>query len=284
MAGKLRHGLNYLCVSDIAEQFYCEQKVHLKRLHPEVQIELPALSQGEANHTALAGQSLPITAAQIEQSVKAGKRLAICEWPMNGCLHDVEIHGRPDVFVFEGNNAHLLLDFKFSGAKEPFRDQEVQAEIYGLLAESIGFSTHRLCLGIVIFPPAGLASSLRGAALTKETMLQVFAADGTLRGIYERCKQASEGLVANGAKKTRIETERWKAFLFRHDPKRAERELTCALGYWLNEREPIPVKRWPRKCVACPMNAAARCEHALMKPDPNLKVEQRPDGRILVYR
>jgi hypothetical protein len=39
----LRHGLTYLWPSEIADQWYCEYKVHLKRLHPEVRIELHLL-------------------------------------------------------------------------------------------------------------------------------------------------------------------------------------------------------------------------------------------------
>ena len=48
-AGTLRHGLTYLWPSEIAEQYYCEYKVHLKRLHPEVRVDLPPLELGEVS-------------------------------------------------------------------------------------------------------------------------------------------------------------------------------------------------------------------------------------------
>ena len=51
MAEKLRHGLNYLWPSEIAEQYYCEYKVHLKRIHPEVRVDLPPLELGEVSVT-----------------------------------------------------------------------------------------------------------------------------------------------------------------------------------------------------------------------------------------
>src|SRR5205085_8665120 len=101
MARGLLHGLHYLAPSEIADQFYCEYKVHLKRLHPEVQIELPSLELGEASHSALVSQVAPVTPAEIERSIRTGKRLAICEWVFEGHFQGVRIRGRPDFFAFE---------------------------------------------------------------------------------------------------------------------------------------------------------------------------------------
>ena len=284
MAEKLRHGLNYLWPSEIAEQYYCEYKVHLKRLHPEVRVDLPPLELGEVCHTALVSQAQPVSAAEVEQAIRTGKKLTICERELEGHFRGVRIRGRPDFFAFEGKKALLLLDFKFSGAKEPFRDQEVQAEIYALLTQSMEFATEQLCFGIVLFPPAGSGNGLRDAALTKAALLHHFNADGTLHKISEYCEQARLALVAGGSKTRTVQSEGWKAFLFRYDQKKAEKDLAWALEYWLSKREPIPVKCRPRKCFACPLNAAALCEHALQQPDPGFEVKRRPDGRIFVHR
>jgi hypothetical protein len=40
-AATLRHGLTCLWPSEIAEQFYCEYKAHLKRIHPEHALQQP---------------------------------------------------------------------------------------------------------------------------------------------------------------------------------------------------------------------------------------------------
>src|SRR5262249_13365080 len=157
-------------------------------------------------------------------------------------FHGVRIRGRPDFFAFEGKKATLLLDFKFSSAKEPFRSQEVQAEVYALLAGSMDFSTEELCFGIVMFPPVGFAKGLRAASATKAVMLQFFSEDGTLHKVSEQCEQARKALLASQRKRTIIESEGWKAFLYRYDPQKAEKDLTWALGYWRSEREPVPVK------------------------------------------
>jgi hypothetical protein len=90
--------------------------------------------------------------------------------------------------------------------------------------------------------------------------------------------------LTSRSKTKTIEADCWKAFLYRYDPSKAERDLTWPLGYWLQQRDPVPVKHFPRKCVACPLNAVGLCEHALQPPDPGFVVERRPDGRVYVYR
>src|SRR5262249_22073848 len=218
-AQRLRHGLTHLWPSEIAEQYYCEYLVHLKRLHPEVRVDLPPLELGEVSHAALARQSEPVTPAEVERSIMSGKKLAICEWVLQGSFRGIRICGRPDYFAFEGKKATLLLEFKFSGAKEPFRSHEVQAELYGLLAQSMDFATEELCFGIVMFPPAGLAGGPREAAATKAATLRFLSEIGTLHRISERCEQARIALLAGRAKKSTIGSDGWKGFLFRYDAK-----------------------------------------------------------------
>lgn len=284
MTEKLRHGLNCLWPSEIADQFYCEYKVHLARLHPEVQIELPSLEIGEASHAALTRQAAPITRGEIERSIREGKKLAICEWMLEGHLDGVRIRGRPDFFAFEGKNALLLLDFKFSAAKKPFRSHEVQAQTYSLLTQSMEFATEQLCFGIVLCPTAGHGSSLQDATQMKTAMRQSFNEDGTLRQISEQCERARKDLLASRTKMTTIEADGLKVFLFRYDPSKAAKDLTWAFGYWRQQREPVPVKRFPNKCFACALNAVGLCQHALREPDPSFAVQRRRDGRIFVFR
>jgi hypothetical protein len=286
---RLRHNLGCLWPSEIADQFYCEYKVHLKRLHPQVQLELPPLVLGEASHTALVSQAEPITHAEIEQSIRAGKELAICEWVLEGCIQGVSLRGRPDFFAFEGKKALLLLDFKFATAKWPYRDQQVQPQIYGLLAASMGFSTDDLWLGIVMFPPTRTAGNSSEAGSMNAAMLRFLNEEGTLHVIYQRCEEARSALLTSRARQKTIDSTGWKAFLYRYDAKKAESDLAWALGYWLGEREPVPVSqapwdRWPRKCSACPLNAAGLCEHAMEKPAPDFRVQRSPDGRVFVFR
>jgi hypothetical protein len=179
--------------------------------------------------------------------------------------------------------AILLLDYKFSRAKRPYRNHKVQAEIYALLAESMGFSTEELCLGIVLFPQAGFGYGFQDTASAKADKLRSFRADGTLRRIYESCEQARTALLTGRDKPATIKSESWNAFLYRYNAKKAAKDLAWALEYWTGVREPIPQEDRPRKCFACPMNAVRLCEHALDEPDPGFRVQRSPDGQISVF-
>lgn len=288
MSQPLRHNLDYLWPSEIASQFFCDYKVHLARIHPEVRISLPTLERGEASHQAIMAETEPISPAQIDQAIKEGKKLAICEWTLEGTFRDVLIRGRPDFFAFDGKEALLLLELKFSRGREPFRDQIVQAQIYSLLAESMGFSTNQLYYGIVILPPWGLQIGMEQAVSMKSASLERFQADGTLPKIYSCCEAARREVLAKDLKRTIVREGTWSAFLYRHDREEIEDNLSWAIDYWSGDREPVPVgeapwDRWKNKCSACPYNAAKLCEHSLQPPDVQFEVNER-DGLVLVSR
>src|SRR5438477_13159911 len=86
---RLRHGLTCLWPSQIADQFYCEYKVHLKHLHPDVRFDLPALEVGELGHAALVDQVPAITGEEVDRFIRSGKKLAICEWILEGAFQGV---------------------------------------------------------------------------------------------------------------------------------------------------------------------------------------------------
>lgn len=280
----LRHGLTQLWPSEIAEQSYCEYKVHLKRLHPEVRFELPVLERGETNHAILTSQVAPVTKVEIEQAIQDGKKLAVCERELEGEFNGVQIRGRTDFFAFEGQKALLLLDFKFTNAKQPYPDQIAQAEIYALLVEHMLFSTAEFCFGIVLVPSPSSRGYLQDGAQTKVERLQWLGEEGVLQAIHEQCETGRRALIAGKTMKKTISSANWAAFLFRYNALKAERNLKWALEYWLSMREPIPVKRVPRKCFACPLNAASFCEHALMAPDPTFQIQEHSNGQIFIYR
>jgi hypothetical protein len=143
----------------------------------------------------------------------------------------------------------------------------------------MGFSTEELYFGIVIFPPTGFSG--RDA---KAEELRLLNESGTLYEVYERCDRERAEMLELRARSRVIEGDGWKGFLYRYDRKKAEKDLAWALEFWRGEREPIPVRRWPRKCFACPFNAVGLCGHALQQPDPRFKVQRCPDGRVFVHR
>ncbi len=284
MSTTIRYNLPCLWPSEIASQLYCEYKVHLHHAHPEVEIELPALEQGEEGHALLASLAQPITAEEIENSILEGKRLAVCEWTLEGEFRGVPVRGRPDFLDFEGKNAHLVLDFKFSGVSRPFRNQEFQAEIYSLLAEKNGFGTKELIYGIVKFPRLPVGGTLNDRAQVKSDLLQSFQNNGTLKRIYERCQRERTGMLTRGSRQLIAEAEGWTVYLYRFDRARALGELYRALDFWLAKREPQPEAMRPNKCFACPFNAVSLCEHALTNPDPRFEVQPGEEGKVKVIR
>jgi hypothetical protein len=287
MAATLRHGLTCLWPSEIADQWYCEQKVHLQHVHPEVRYEsrlLEAGEAGEAGHADLAAQAEPVTRAQVEQAVREGKRLALSEWVLEGRYRDVPIRGRPDFLALEGREATLLLDFKFSAAYRPFPNHRVQADIYGFLAEATGLSARGLYVGVVLFPPGGRVAGPREAAKAKDKLLKRLNKKGTLQEIHDRCLEARGRLLQGKSGWPQVERDGWRAFLERYDRTRVEGHLAWAMDYWQGYREPQPETRFHKKCFACPLNAVGLCKHALREPDTNFVGHRADDGAMVVSR
>jgi hypothetical protein len=283
---ELRHGLEVLWPSELADQFYCEYKVHLKHLHPEVVAQVPALEVGSAGHEALASVAQPISPAQIEEAIRTGKKLALCEWTLEGEVEGIRLRGRPDYLAFRGKKAELLLEFKFSHFRRPFRSQEVQTEVYALLAEKMGFDCEELCFGIVRLQPEELIGVW--GSFPKEELLRLLNAKGTLDDIHYGCEGWRRRLLAGQLRPIhsplRITALNWTAFLYRYDRPRAVADVAWALRYWRGQREPLPERRLWRKCFACPYNAAGLCEFALSPPDPQFTVIRSPDGSVVVRR
>jgi len=283
---KLRHGLVYLVASDIADQFYCEYKVHLKLLHPEVREQQVALELGDAAHAALAARGEPVSLSQIQEAIRTGKKLDILEQTLVAQFRGVEIRGRPDRYRLKGQEALLLLDFKLKRRKSfvtkaqgPFLDNAVQAEIYGwLLGEHMGLRTEQLCLGIVLVADP--------VSLVRDSLLRAWEKDGTLDHILQRCWEARATLLREKRPLVIVEGPEWKAFLWRYEPGELEKHLDWALGYWLEERDPLPVrdKKDRKKCATCHFNAVGFCEYALSRPDDRFRIERRANGEIIVKR
>jgi hypothetical protein len=268
----------------MANQLYCEYKVHLQHTHPEVVIELPSLEWGEAGHAGLASVAEPITAEEIDEALATGKELALCEWTLEGVFREARLRGRPDFFAFAGKDARLLLDFKFSGTGQPFPDQIFQVELYALLAEQMGFRIDELCLGVVKFPRHRTGGGLRDAVRAKADLLRAFETDGTLFDVAARCERERAALLRRRGGQVAAEGDGWTAYLFRFDRTKAEKGLNWSLDFWLQEREPIPETRLPNKCFACPFNALALCEHALKPADEAFEVRRDIDDTVHVTR
>lgn len=279
MSTPLRYGLPCVWPSAIADQFYCEYKVHLANEHPEVRPWLPALVLGDEGHAALEAEAVPISEAEVQQAVRDGKTLAVCEWALEASLDGVPVRGRPDLIHFQGHDAQLLLDFKFGDpSHRPFLNQIVQLEVYALLLEGVGFRIDDLVMGVVRLPRP--AEGFEG----KDAFLAGLAHSGTLPALHRQAMLERAALLDRGWRERSVPGAGWTTYLYRFDRVQAQRHLGWALPFWRGQREPEPERERPNKCRACPYNAVHLCPHALADADPAFRIQPLPDGQILVTR
>lgn len=281
-AQQLRHGRLVVWPSELGNQYYCEQKVHLENTHPELMFEFGAIDVGEAGHEGLQATAVPITKAEIDLAIQEGKHLAIAEWTLGAVVDGVPIRGRPDLMSFTGRRADTILEFKFSAASRPFMNHVVQTATYGVMAERMGFEVGQLILGVVLLEPHGFVGSLRDLGETKAALLDMMAEEGVLDDIVAQCNAGREQIISQKLAFLDVRGNGWTAFLARYDSRKATGWVTSALQYWRGAREARPETSYPNKCRACPYNAADLCAHKLVAAEGF--TVKRLEGRIEVSR
>ena len=219
-----------LAPSKIAGQFYCEKKVDLSREHGE--IETPAKTRGSETHEKAAEDSGKISDDEFWEAVESGERQIIVESPFVGEAAEFLIGGIPDAVLFKDQNPQLIFERKTTSRPDHlYKNQRIQAWLYGFILDSLGFETDNLKIAILsheqsLDPETG-----------KELQQLVMAR-------YQGWELGEHEL-----------TESPKAFLHLSEFSKVEylEDLNWALGYWRNEREPIPTEK-TAKCRACEYN------------------------------
>jgi len=143
----LRHGKPYLSVWEISEQFYCEMKVEMENKYGEVKTE--AKNEGKDIH----GELLKMEEAEIEDIIEGIRSVQFYQTslPLLAEVEGVPVIGRPDCVVFDRGYPAFIYELKTFNAKT-FRlhdDRKVQAMIYALLLEEMGFDCSRISLHVV---------------------------------------------------------------------------------------------------------------------------------------
>lgn len=219
-----------LAPSRIAGQFYCEKKVDLTREHGD--IETPAKTRGSETHEKAAEDSEEVSDEEFWKALETGERQVIVESPFVGEAADFLISGIPDAVLFEDKKPQLIFERKTTARPDYlYKNQRIQAWLYGLILDSLGFETDNLKIAILsheqsLLPEAG-----------KELQQMVIANyDGWEFGKHEL-------------------TDSPKSILHLSEFSKVEylEDLNWALGYWRDEREPIPTEK-PGKCRACEYN------------------------------
>jgi len=238
---EFRHGVPFIAVSSIAEQFYCEYKLENEFALGEIPTET------KDSGTALHDELMPTERITREEFVKLVSKkeptLAVIDvWGSAGGLRVV---GEPDHIIWSGGKPLWVIELKTTkGDPNPlWEDQENQVRIYGLLLDRMGFDCSMMRLAVVRLKSGELSDEEK-----REWILRVSKA------LMEDETHALEAKYQG----------RMKAHLLNHEPDRAEMAVLSKAGYWLEDREPIPSAS-VGKCRACEYNSV--CPKSLFKPD-----------------
>jgi hypothetical protein len=223
----LRHGASFVGVATLAGQFYCEYKVENEFALGEVPTE--AKEKGTELHDELIpGEEVSAKEFVSLVSKKAPSYAVLRVW---GNVGGLRVVGMPDHIVWSKGRPLWLVELKTTrGDPAPlWEDQMVQARVYGLLLEKMGFDCSALRLAVVRVRADGLSEEEK-----RQWALKV------------------SGALMSG-KTSELEAEyggSMKVHVLSHDRAAAEASVAAKRDYWTGEREPTPSMS-SGKCRAC---------------------------------
>lgn len=270
----LKHGNWFVPVSDIAAQYYCEKKVELTyTLGKE---ETPVMKEGTRLHeeiTKMEKASLQKLIDDIE------RRAFLCaRFPLAAEIEGLPLVGVPDVLGFLGKGAVcFVLELKSfeSSIFRLYPDRAVQAKLYGLLLEEMGFNCSEMRLYVTgvrrgistevsglmlngLLFALSLSPEIRSLSQTKyisKDMLSTLDDKRLMKllGLEKQTVRKLEELI--GAADLSI-------FCFPYNRDDALDVLRWAKDYWLGNRDAVPTRKM-EKCKVC--NYANNCKTRLTK-------------------
>jgi hypothetical protein len=255
-----------VAVSTLANQYYCEMQVHLGTLH-DVRVTSAELTAGAEGHARLEAEAEPITDEEVTRRIERGETMGLVELALAGDVDGVPLIGRADRVQLEGSRAKLLLEWKFSGRRDLYPTHVVQVEAYGRLLRESGFDTAGLVHAVAVIPRGGPKPENMAELLARRASEIAAVAPWGERRIASG-DAMPDPLTGLGVR--RLDANAYTLFVFPHDDRAADRDVSWALGYWKGARSPGRTSA-PSRCRACPYNAAGLCEVALAPPDGRYK-------------
>jgi CRISPR/Cas system-associated exonuclease Cas4 (RecB family) len=233
----LRFNTSFLTVSEISKQYYCEKKVEMERVLGKIVTEHKVI--GQEAHEILLKNAVKVKQEEIFRKILSGKPMLIREMLLLAKIKDVIIAGRPDAIFFYSGNPLCLFEYKFKKHRFPFRDMHVQARLYCLLLNEMGFTTEKLRYSIMLVPPKFRKDEeIRRLPLF---IIKHILALGGHDGKRDYAITLLSPKIMMG-----------KAMIFINDFNKSEalKDLEWALEYWLNKREAKPTSK-TAKCKSC---------------------------------
>jgi hypothetical protein len=234
---ELRFGRPWVAASSIADQYYCEQKVELRRLLGEIDTEVK--QRGSAAHEELTSDAIETDQEDLFQIIFSDQLTIAHELLLVSRYKGLILVGQLDAVAFHQGRALYVFEFKFSHSQIPYHSYHVQANVYGKILEGIGFDVSTLCYVIALIPPS---------ARNESTLFTNIV----------------HAVMDNGPQEVTLDIDTSKVYVFLYRSTPAEEDIDWALEYWRSQREAIPTRN-PNKCTQC--EYLASCE---LKPDTHL--------------
>jgi len=251
-----RYGISSVGASDISGQLYCEKKVELTLLHPDVRKATPELLAGQQGHEELAAGAIPISPEELRQKLESGEKLLVRESLLIGDYQGIPITGKPDLVDYDGLKARLLVEYKFTSKREPYPDHLLQLAVYGLLLHLSRRDTTSL-VGVLAFLPSEMKARVRGdSGIDEDREKQMMELCRKLRTSVLRKKEPAS-----------VSSEQFACFAYPFDLAKTRRLLREPAEFWLGVRQAAPTMH-RKKCQVCEYNASGLCDSALAKPSP----------------
>jgi len=231
---KYRFNLPYVRISSIAEQYYCEAKVHNEYEFGEIATEVK--EEGRKIHEELIKMK-PIYVENLISSIES-KPLCICTFPVYTRVDELVVVGVPDLIVFKDSKPFLLIELKTTSGtiSRLWPDEKVQVGAYAYALDYMGFDCSNLKLVIVKVKRGERAISSRILNLIIMSYLG---------------KKSNELRVVEGR------LNFFKIHEVAYNKEKIAKELHWAKDYWLKKRDPIPTRK-VNKCKVCPYRERCR--------------------------
>ncbi|WP_054848713.1 PD-(D/E)XK nuclease family protein [Vulcanisaeta sp. JCM 14467] len=237
----VRFGRSYVTVSEIAQQLFCEYKLHLSVI--EGRIQTPAMEMGIIIHDEVF-RGRRVNEEEFINAIRSNE-VVIATLPLVASIGGVNIIGIPDAVVFMGGVARAVIELKTSNKwlDRLFDSEHVQAQLYAYLISRLGLGVNPLVMVIKVKRDVGITDKLR-------------------RNMFST---AIKYLTSIAELPARVRFRDFVIYISEFD-KSIEVHLKWALDYWLMHREP---KAMPSigKCAVCEFND--RCPFRAYNPNPN---------------
>jgi hypothetical protein len=229
-------------VHKVAEQFYCEKQVDLALSHGDR--ENAQTSAGTEGHASATARSEAVPYDEFWDDVATDELVRYSEVPFSAEVAEVVLTGRTDLVEFQDGQPTAIVERKFTDRHQLYPDQEFQAWLYSYLLDVAGFDCENLRYAVLKIP-------------------RPLKAETDVLGMID---QHVLELMTEGVTGTHQPFDEFGVYAHIHDYRSTNRfaspyesrglleGLQWALGYWREEREPVPTSV-AGKCRGCDFRA-----------------------------